>query len=274
MEDFNCSRRLGSSFGVEVIFTEKEVDLIKLSNEIRKFISASKLIVIRNLELDDDKLYQLSKLLGNPIKYPFSKGSEKYPELVEIRKLSTQEKAMSTMWHSDTTYIQEPPHLTMLYGVEIPPYGGNTLFSDTAAAFNDLSEPLKCFLRSQLIVCRSDLHKGNERLSNVSNPNAEECKPLEASQPAIFLHPETKVESVYIGQEHASHFHGMTQKESYPIISYLTDHISNDKYTVSINWSKNSLIIFDNRTTQHRAIDNYHGFSRTLKRIVIREDRA
>jgi taurine dioxygenase len=130
--------------------------------------------------------------------------------------------------------------------------------------------PNQNFLKSHFIVSKSNLHKNNERLAHLSNPSQEVF--LEAVHPAIMINSDTGLPSIYVNQEHSSHFQGMTVSESQPIIDYLVKHIAQDKYRVEVNWLPGTVLISDNRSTQHRAIDNYYGHSRILRRVIVKSE--
>ena len=260
-------KRLASTYGVEVDFDHlSETERAQFFANIPGHVADAKVIIVRNANLDRGQLYQLGQALGTPLKYAFSGGVEGYPELIEIRRTPNQATALSTMWHSDSTYLVVPPDVTLLYGVEIPPYGGTTLFADTAAAFLDLTPTMRDVLRKLRVVQRSDVHANNERLAHLSKP-ADRGTALGAVHDAI--KKSDGVEAIYVSQEHSSHFDGMSHEESRPLIEFLTRHIAADKYRLEIAWKPNTLVILDNRKTLHRAIDNYFGHSRTLLRLIL-----
>lgn len=260
-------KRLASTFGAELDFHVLEPFEHKdfLCN-IAGHLAEHKVLVIRNADLTRGQLHQLGRSLGKPMKYAFSDGVEGFPELIEIRRAPDQKTALSTMWHSDSTYLDSPPDATLLYGVEIPPFGGTTLFADTAAAFEDLSPALRDVLRELKVVQRSDVHASNERLAHVSKP-AERRSPMSCAHSAI--KKSDGIESIYVSQEHSSHFEGMSREESKPLFDFLAQHITADKYRLEITWQPQTLVLLDNRKTQHRAIDNYYGHSRTLLRLIV-----
>ena len=260
-------KKLASTFGLELDFNKLDTDERDFVLEhLAEFLPEHKVVVIRNANLERAQVHNLGKMMGKPLKYAFSNGVEGFPELIEIRRTPKQVTALSTMWHSDSTYLSTPPDVTVLYGVEIPPFGGTTLFADTSAAFADLSPSMRDMLRKLRVVQRSDVHVGNERLAHLSKPADQEIA-LSAVHDAILQ--SDGVESIYVSQEHTAHFEGMTREESKPLIDFLMRHITADKYRLEITWQPHTLVVSDNRKTQHRAIDNYYGHSRTLLRLIV-----
>lgn len=272
--DTHCSsplsgkfKRLASTFGAELDFNQLDGNERQhLLDNIADYLPEHKVFVIRNADLSRSEIHQLGHSMGKPLKYAFSNGVEGFPELIEIRRTPTQVTALSTMWHSDSTYLPAPPDVTVLYGVEIPPFGGTTLFADTAAAFEDLSPTMRDLLRKLRVVQRSDVHANNERLAHLSKPAASEIA-MSAAHSAI--KESDGVEAIYVSQEHSAYFEGMSREESKPLLDFLLRHIVADKYRLEITWQPNTLVVSDNRKTQHRAIDNYYGHSRTLLRLIV-----
>lgn len=271
VETFSTSK-LGRTFGVQV----NEINIRNLDtvakDALRALLAEHQLLVIRDQFLSDAELFEFAQCFGKPMKSAFSNGIEGYPEIIEIRRRADQESALSTLWHSDSTYLPEPPHFTLLIGDEIPPFGGNTSFSDVAGAFDDLSEPLKEFLKLRNIVSCSDLHAHNDRYSHVSKPSSESGKKevYQNIQPAVILNPDNNRHGLYANEEHTLRFEGMTVAESRPILDFLIEHIKNDKYRVEVNWTPGTIAISDNRSTQHRAVDNYFGHARKMRRVIAR----
>lgn len=260
-------KRLASTFGAELDFNVLETFERKdLFNNIAGHLAQHKVLVIRNVNLSREHLHKLGSSMGTPMRYAFSDGVEGFPELIEIRRAPDQKTALSTMWHSDSTYLDTPPDATLLYGVEIPPFGGTTLFADTAAAFEDLSPTLRDLLRGLRVVQRSDVHASNERLAHVSKPTD---RPTALSSSHAAIKRSDGVESIYVSQEHSAYFEGMSRQESKPLFDFLAQHITADKYRLEISWQPQTLVLLDNRKTQHRAIDNYYGHSRTLLRLIV-----
>ena len=260
-------RPLAATYGVEADLAGRDAaERQSFVAGLPGLLARHKVLVIRNAHLDRAALYGLGQQLGAPMRYAFSEGVEGFPELIEIHRTAAQKTALSTMWHSDSTYLATPPDATLLYGVLIPPFGGTTLFADTVAAFEDLSPGMRDTLRMLNVVQRSDTHANNERLAHLS-------KPKEARTPLSAVHPAIKVsdgvEALYVSQEHTAHFEGMTREESQPLIDFLMRHIAADKYRLEIVWQPGTLVLFDNRKTIHRAIDNYYGHERTLWRLIV-----
>lgn len=260
-------KALAVSFGVETDFAGLTVEQrLQAFAGLGALVRTHKVVVIRNAALDRAQFQRAAELLGQPLRYPFSQGVEGFPALIEIRRQPQQQTAMSTLWHSDSTYLAEPPDFTLLYGADIPPIGGNTVFADTVAAMQHLSPALQAQLRQLRVVQRSDVHAGNERQAHLSMPDTPPAA-LSATHPAVVS--SDGVEAIYVSEEHTSHFDGMTRAESLPMIEFLSRHVAADRFRLQVNWSADTLVVHDNRKTIHRAVDNYYGMARTLWRIIV-----
>lgn len=271
VSDFTSSsipfKPLAATFGAELdLALLHNSDRDAVFQQLGAAVRAHKVVALRNAQLDRPALHRLAQQLGQPLRYPFSNGVEGFPEMIEIRRSPEQRTAMSTLWHSDSTYLATPPAFTMLYGVLIPPIGGNTLFADTVAAFEALSPTLQAQLRQLRVVQRSDVHADNERLAHLSKPSAP-ANAMQASHPAVIT--SDCREALYVSEEHTAHFEGMTRAESLPLIEFLSRHVAADRFSLAVRWEPDTLVIHDNRKTIHRAVDNYYGYARTLLRIIV-----
>jgi len=183
-------------------------------------------------------------------------------------------------WHSDQMYDPNPVKATMLYAKELPPVGGDTLFSNLETAYNNLSDGMKLMLADLRIYCdgadtfrfggktREERHAGgmDEKLRH----GAEEA-PKIAIHPLIRTHPETGRKCIFIGDQ-AQRFDGMTMAESKPLIDYLMAYIQRPEFTCRVQWEPRSLVLWDNRCTCHYAIADYAGHTRRMQRVTIAGD--
>ena len=131
-----------------------------MTNEILKKLRSiwleRQVIIIRGQRLTSEQYLGFAKQLGTPDLYPFLKGLESFPEITPILKKETETANFGGVWHSDTTYQPCPPMATMLYALELPPIGGDTLFANQVQAYESLSDGLKDTRASLNIICRSD----------------------------------------------------------------------------------------------------------------------
>ena len=232
-------------------------------------------IFFRNQNFIPESLISFAKNIGRPISYPFVKGLDSFPEITPILKKETDVNNFGGIWHSDTTYQNEPPKGTMLYAIEVPKFGGDTEFSNQYLAYESLSDEIKIFLEKKKAFNISGKSEVTKTRSDVLKHSSLDLKnnKLEAIHPVVRTHPETKKKSLYINEAHTTHFVGMSEEESKPILKYLFKHQINSEFTCRFKWKKGSVAIWDNRCTLHNPINDYHGSRRLMHRITFQGDK-
>ena len=245
------------------------------SNEIYDAFLKHQVIFFRDQNFTSESLLSFAKRIGTPIIYPFVKGLESFPEITPILKKETDVNNFGGIWHSDTTYQDEPPKGTMLYALEVPEFGGDTEFSNQYLAYENLSKKMKLFLEKQKAVNISGKGKVTKTRSDVMKHSSVGLKSdeLEAIHPVVRTHPETKKKSLYINEAHTTNFVGMTVEESTPILEFLFKHQIKSEFTYRFKWKKGSVSIWDNRCSIHNPINDYHGSRRLMHRIIFQGDK-
>jgi len=228
-------------------------------------------IFFRNQDLNSDIYMTFARCFGTPVEYPLVKGIEGYPEITEIVKLEHERNNFGGIWHADTTYLEVPPMGTMLHALEVPPMGGDTLFANQYLAYETLSEEFRKILDNLNIINSSgkaDVSRTREDVIRNAGPGAPALDHL-AEHPAVRTHPETGRKCLYVNIAHASHFKGMTEEESAPILNYLFQHQVRPEFTCRFRWQVGSLAFWDNRAAQHNPVNDYHGYRRVMRRITL-----
>lgn len=253
------------------------VDLAALDEPTFAAINAAFLrygvVFFEEQDLDPAQYIAFARRFGALAEYPFAKGLEGFPEIVEIIKEPHQTSNFGGMWHADTTYQPNPPKATMLYAVETPSAGGDTLFADMRRAYDTLSEGMRTLLDGLQAVNSSSLNASalrGQHLQTGSMDAKAEAKPvLEATHPVVLVHPESGRRALYVNPSHTVHFVGMTREESLPILEFLYAHTIKPEFTCRFRWKPGSLAVWDNRAAQHCAINDYDGHRRVMRRITI-----
>ena len=136
--------------GAEILGVDLSKDFPE--KEIRKAFLEHQVIFFRDQKLDPAQFMAFARRMGRPIEYPFVKGIEGFPEVIEVKKLEHERHNFGGIWHSDTAYLEEPPMGSMLLAREIPPYGGDTLFASQYLAYEALSDGMKRLLDGLVAV--------------------------------------------------------------------------------------------------------------------------
>jgi taurine dioxygenase len=203
-----------------------------------------------------------------------------YPEVLELVKKPTDKRNFGGDWHTDQMFAPEPALGTMLWAKQVPKAGGDTMFSNQYLAYESLSDGMKKLIANVRGMCVGDKKKGGvSRLAHnaatiSSMTTLQPPKDLQttSAHPLVRTHPETGRKSLYIGG-HVHYLEDMTEEESQPLIKYLYNHATQPAFTCRFRWQKGSLAFWDNRCTQHFAINDYPAETRIMHRVTIRGDK-
>jgi len=232
-------------------------------------------LFFRDQELTPESLLGAARQFGTPIEYPFVKGIDGYPEVIEVAKLEHERVNFGGVWHSDTTYLERPPMGTLLLAREVPPAGGDTLFANMYRACEALSGGMRDMLEGLTGInssAKADASRTREDRIRTA-PKGGGSRVLEAEHPVLRTHPATGRKALYVNIAHTVRFGGMTEAESAPLLSYLFQHQIKPEFTCRFRWRPGSLAFWDNRAAQHNPINDYHGYRRIMHRVTLAGDR-
>jgi taurine dioxygenase len=214
-----------------------------------------------------------ARRMGEPIEYPFVRGIDGFPEVIEVKKLEHERYNFGGIWHSDTTYLDAPPMGSMLLARELPPYGGDTLFANQYLAYETLSEGMRTLLGGLIAVnssANADVSRTREDRVRGQTRTTEE---LVSEHPVVRTHPQTGRKALYVNVAHTARFKGMSKEESAPLLNFLFQHQIRPEFTCRFQWRVGSLAFWDNRCVQHNPVNDYHGHRRVMHRITLAGDR-
>jgi taurine dioxygenase len=248
-----------------------------LAAEIRSAFLQHQVVFFKNQNLTPEQFLQFSKTMGTPIEYPFVKGLDGFPHIIEVKKLEHEKVNFGGIWHSDTTYLEVPPMGTMLLSREIPPFGGDTLFANQYLAYDSLSAVMKRMLEGLQGIsssAKADVSKTREdRIKTDGKTASSAPQQYEAHHPIVRTHPETGRKALYVNVAHTSGIVGMSPLESAPLLQFLFEHQIKPELTCRFVWEPNAIAFWDNRCAQHNPINDYHGFRRVMHRITLQGTR-
>jgi taurine dioxygenase len=232
-------------------------------------------LAIRDQPLEPADLMRIGARFGEPCHYPFVTGMDGFPFIFEVVKEPEETKNFGGAWHSDTAYLRQPPLATLLHAVECPSFGGDTLFANTAAAYDALSEGVKTLIASLVGVNSAELKYAGGRTRQHGSLKAMKVHDTEsageylAEHPVVRTHPDTGRKALYASRSHTTHLKGMTEEESAPLLNYLYQHQTKPEFTCRVRWAPGTLTVWDNRCTQHYAVNDYHGQRRHMRRLTV-----
>ncbi|MFT5175838.1 MAG: taurine dioxygenase [Gammaproteobacteria bacterium] len=275
--DFNA---VAGALGAEV----SGIDLrAKLSKEqtakLQQGFLDHHVLFFRDQQLTPSQQVSFTRVFGEPDIYPFIAGMPDTPEVIEIIKEESDTVNFGGSWHSDTSYLPEPALGTVLYALDVPDAGGDTQFANTAAAYDALSDGMRAMLSGLVGVNSSENGYGGSRARAMGRLGAmktaynDDSQSYESEHPIVRTHPQTGRKSLYIGRGHTARFKAMTAEESKPLIDFLTKHIAEPEFTCRFRWAPGSIAVWDNRSTQHYALNDYTGKRRHMRRVTIKGDK-
>jgi taurine dioxygenase len=241
---------------------------------IRQALLDHLVIFFRDQDLPPGRFLDVARRFGEPVEYPFVRGIEGYPEIIQVAKYEHETVNFGGIWHSDTTYLERPPMGTLLLAREVPQAGGDTLFANQYLAYETLSVGMRRLLDGLRAInssARADVSRTREDRIR-SDPASQARQELIAEHPVVRTHPETGRKALYINIAHTARFVGLTEEESAPILAFLFQHQTRPEFTCRFAWRKGSLAFWDNRAAQHNPINDYHGQRRVMHRITLAGD--
>jgi taurine dioxygenase len=269
-------RRVAGALGAEVL----GVDLAHALDDdqveaLRSAWHEHLVLFFRGQDLTPAQFMAFAGHIGRPVEYPFVKGIDGYPEIIEVKKLAHETVNFGGIWHSDTTYLAEPPMASMLLARETPPFGGDTLFANMYLAYETLSEGMRRMLdglRAVSSSAKADVSRTREDRIK-SDGRTDGRQEYVAEHPVVRTHPETGRKALYVNVAHTVRFVDMAEAESAPLLGYLFEHQARPEHTCRFVWQPGSIALWDNRCTQHNPVNDYHGHRRVMHRITLAGDR-
>jgi len=263
---------VAGALGAEILGINLADDLDeKTVSQIRQTLNDYLVIFFRDQDITPDQHLAFAKRFGRPVAYPLVKGVEGFPEIVPVVKLEHEIVNFGGLWHSDTTYKQEPPLGSILLARELPPYGGDTLFSNMYLAYEQLSDGMKNLLVGLKAINSSENPKAKATRQARLDDNAKTPPDtvLEAVHPVVRTHPGTGRKALFVNPGHTVRFENMSEAESAPILQYLYEQQIRPELTCRFVWQPGSIAFWDNRACQHNPINDYHGYKRLMHRITL-----
>ncbi len=245
---------------------------------IRAALIEYQVIFFRDQKLSLQDFESFSARFGPLLRVPYVKPVERHPTIIAVLKEAdeTQISIFGGEWHSDFSYLEAPPALTVLYSEDVPEGRGDTLWTSMYAAYEGLSDGLKQKLDAMRVMHSGHVYGAKRprsarlktsRSIDISrgNPEADE----ERSHPAVRVHPETGRRALFVNPIYTTRFEGMEEEESQPLLDALYAKATRPENTCRFAWRNGSIAVWDNRCTMHLATNDYDGFRRLLYRTTV-----
>ncbi|HEY8358610.1 MAG TPA: TauD/TfdA family dioxygenase [Ramlibacter sp.] len=270
-------RRVAGRIGAEVLGLKLSAALDAATiDDLQAALVRHKVLFFRGQShLDDDAHQAFGARLGTTVPHP-TVPSPSGTKLFELDASKGGGRADS--WHTDVTFVDAFPKISILRGVTIPQYGGDTIWANTVAAYEGLPEPLKRFAEQLWAVHSNDYDYGatrtvveDERLRHHRNVFVSAV--FEAEHPIVHVHPVSGERALLLGH-FIKKIVGFSGTESARIFQLLQDRVTRPENTVRWNWRQDDVAIWDNRATQHFAVNDYGDQPRLVRRVTIEGERA
>lgn len=265
-------QKISANIGARVTGVDPSADLDAATvAELRAALLTHKAIVLDAPTLDADGQARFAGLFGDlTTAHPTVPGLEGAPNILDV----DSERGTANVWHTDVTFVVNPPAISTLRSITIPPYGGETLIASSAAAYASLPEPLKVLAESLWAVHSNEYDYARaEALTDQQQQYQDvfQSTVYESLHPVVRVHPETGEKGLFIGG-FTRRIQGLSDTESREIIRLLQAHVTRPENILRWSWKPGQVLVFDNRITQHYAIDNYDSQPRKLSRITVAGD--
>lgn len=271
---------IAGNIGAEVHGVDIATDLPDGAiKEIRQALLDHCVIFFRDQSMDVAQHKAFTRRFGKIFIHPNYNGVVPDPEVLDIVRNPGDVHIVGEEWHADTTMTAEPPMGAILYAIETPPYGGDTMFASQYAAYDALSDGLKRTLEGMRAI-HSDRKVAGPRAGAALN-NTRSVRVRDGADwretinvhPVIRTHPETGRKLLNVNASYTVGFEGWTEAESAPLLDYLLEHGSRPEFTCRFRYKNGSVAFWDNRVCKHIALHDTGPFRRVMRRTQIAGDK-
>jgi len=246
--------------------------------EIRRAHGEFHVIFFRDQVITPEQHRAFGARFGEFDIHPFAAGLDDYPEVLPVVKEANDAGGnFGGAWHSDVTFNERPPLGSILYARDVPDHGGDTLFANMCLAYETLSAGMKAMLEGLTAMhsaarpygLGNDPIKRNGALSKSMTVRMGKDAEATMEHPVIRTIPETGRRALFVNGVFTLNFTGWTEAESQPLLDFLYAHARRPEHTCRFRWRKGSVAFWDNRCSQHFALNDYHGQRREMHRVTI-----
>jgi len=240
--------------------------------EIRQALADFGVLCFRDQELPPERHLAFARRFGEPEVHPIVAGTDTHPEVVRVWKPAGESASFGVGWHTDNSFFERPSQATVLHGVTIPPWGGDTLFASMERAWESLS-PLMRERLEGLRAVHSASRTYDPGVTGSAKYEGKAAMTYRWSDPVVRTHLESGRKSLYVNPMFTLRIAGMTPAESEALLSFLFAHGARPEHQCRVRWQPGSVVIWDNRQTWHNALDDYREHERLMFRVTISGER-
>lgn len=270
-------RRVAGNIGAEIVDFKITPDIDEnIFSQIEAALVKYKVLFFRKqTQLNDESHQTFGARFGKVVAHP-TVPAPTGTKLFELDASKGGGRADS--WHTDVTFVEAFPKISILRGVKIPEYGGDTVWANTATAYENLPEELKRFAESLRAVHSNDYDYGADRIVAEQQRLDHHRKVFvsavyEAEHPVVHVHPVSGEKALLLGH-FFKRLSGFSSRESARLFELLQNRVIQQENTVRWQWQQDDVVIWDNRATQHYAVNDYGTQPRLVRRVTIEGDAA
>ncbi|MDH3684159.1 MAG: TauD/TfdA family dioxygenase [Acidimicrobiia bacterium] len=262
-----------------------EIDGLDLSQPLdtdtvaamRAAFNENHVLFFRDQALSPREQIAFGRNFGELGSHPYVEANPDYPEILDVITEPADRINFGGGWHSDVTFLPEPDLGSILYAVDVPSVGGDTLFADQHAAYDALSDTMKELVDPLVAIHTANMQYGGKGYSQRSTAMVTRdeagAAASEVEHPVVRTHPETGRKALFVNRAFTLGIKGMHSGESRALLEFLFAHAVKERFTCRFRWQPGSVAMWDNRSVQHYALHDYKGEWRRMRRITIKGNR-
>jgi alpha-ketoglutarate-dependent taurine dioxygenase len=281
------ARPLAAAMGAEICGVDAARVTDEQFQEVRQALFRHKMIYLRQQKLTHDEQEAFSLRFGPFAEDAYTQGVPGHRNVHPLIKQADDRSRMvfGEGWHTDSPFLAQPPSITILYSIEIPPFGGDTTWANSALAYAMLSDAYRRMidglkvhfsLRDVLKSVHDAVEVGDSPIGRLAATRDVERlsddllrKIRGNAHPMVRTHPVSGEKALYVDPSYGVGIEGMLPEESAPILHFLTEHLTQPAFTCRLRWEAHTLAMWDNRLCVHQAYNDYQGYRRELYRTTV-----
>lgn len=248
--------------------------------EIRRAVLDHQVVFFRDQRISPERQVVFSRRFGPFSPVPFIEPTPDHPEVITVVREASESQPFTfgSLWHSDFSFLTEPPFASILHAVDVPPYGGDTLWANQELAYSTLSTGMQDTLtgvrgvHSAVNAYSPKMQPVHDAFTGMTVRTSDEANRTER-HPAVRRHPETGRTGLFVNAQYTVGLDGFQAHEARPILDVLFNHAVRPEFTCRWRWSVGDVAFWDNRCLQHIVLADYTGHQRVMHRTTVAGDR-
>jgi taurine dioxygenase len=244
--------------------------------EIRRAVLDHQVVFFRGQSLAPERQVAFSRRFGPFSPVPFIEPVAGNPEVIAVAREAEESQGFTfgSLWHSDFSFLPEPPFGSILHALEVPPYGGDTLWANQVLAFRSLSPGMQAMLEG-LTGIHSAVNAYSPKMQAIHDSfsgmtvRTDDAANAVQQHPVVRVHGETGRKALFVSAQYTIGLDGFAPHEAKPILDFLFAHAVRPEFSCRWRWERGDVAFWDNRCLQHMAMADFTGHRRALHRTTV-----